>query len=404
MKMASHIAGKIPPVSSRPPDTPSPALGVYVHWPFCTRICPYCDFNVYKNRSLDERAWIEAMKVDLKFWHRQSLKTDNTRKLTSLYFGGGTPSLASLDILKSVIDLCENLWGFETGAEITLEGNPIDIESTHCHQWAEIGINRLSLGVQSFDDQALKFLGRDHDGASARTAIQTASMHFENVTFDLIYGLPEQTLSQWRHQLHSALSLNTSHLSLYQLTIESGTAFAKAKTRGTLVMPDEQTLGDFYEYAVEDMTAAGFDHYEISNFAKSQAQAKHNRLYWDYQDYIGIGPGAHGRLTQAGRKTATLAHFHPRDYLAACKAVHHGCREMMFLTPQQTMQERFSLGLRLKSGIPLKSDDYYFQSPERASRLKQCQNDGLVLWQDEKLIATPRGRQLLDSVLLALGL
>ena len=377
-------------------------LGVYVHWPFCQRICPYCDFNVYKDRTINTQQWCSALSAELEFWYDRQEKTD--RKLTSLYFGGGTPSLAPLAVIAEVIERCHALWGFQRDAEITLEANPTDFSKSQMQALKALGVNRLSLGVQSFRDDHLEFLGRDHDSASALRAIDMAQDIFGTITFDLIYGMPQQTLVQWREDLERAIALKTHHLSMYQLTIEQGTAFSFAAKRGDWQMQDENVLAAFYEMAIEQMVGAGYGHYEISNFAKHGHKAQHNLLYWHYQDYIGIGPGAHGRLRLKDERLATLNYLKPADYLNACQNNGHGVESEEALNLFEQMQERFALGLRLEDGIDLLEDDYFFTDEARKKYLDNLCGDGLLIWENNRLRATGRGRALLDSILPALGL
>lgn len=370
-------------------------LGVYVHWPYCTRICPYCDFNVYKNSNVDEKVWIAALTRDLEHWARQ---TPN-RKLTSLYFGGGTPSLAPIAVLESVIKNCDRLWGFEAGAEITLEANPTDAEQSTFHDIAATGVNRLSLGVQSLDDGALKFLGRNHTAQSAISAITLAQSNFERITFDLIYARPEQSLDDWRRELTQALTFGASHLSLYQLTIEPGTAFDR-QVRAERWQPAEDALSaDQFDLAQDLTGAAGLPAYEISNHAAPNAQSRHNLIYWRYQDYIGVGPGAHGRLTLSGARVATEALANPQEYLAAPKV---GVSELETLDQEAQLVERLTMGLRLNEGITLYADDPFYTDDARAAKLQQAIDDKFVLLQCGRLTATQHGRLVLNRLLYEL--
>ncbi|MEZ5892436.1 MAG: radical SAM family heme chaperone HemW [Parvularculaceae bacterium] len=373
------------------------ALGVYVHWPYCARICPYCDFNVYKTREVDEAAWRAAIIRDLEFWAARA----PGRRLSSLYFGGGTPSLAPLSVIAATIDACARLWGFEQNAEITLEANPTDAEQARFEAFAKAGVNRLSLGVQSFRDDALDFLGRDHSAEEAKHAIAAARAAFPRVTFDLIYGRPGQTLESWRDELAEALALKPQHLSLYQLTIEPGTAYARAVEKGRWAPPDEDICADMYEAAQEMTSAAGLPAYEISNHAAKGEESRHNLIYWTYADYIGVGPGAHGRLnggrlSGGGARIATETARSPRDYLAG--EPHQETR----LTELEEITERLSMGLRLADGIPFLPSDPYFDQPGAVARLGALGKDGLLAWNGARLSATPAGRRILNRVLYEL--
>ncbi len=369
-------------------------LGVYVHWPYCARICPYCDFNIYKNKALDAARWAEMLTRDLEL---MAARTPN-RKLTSLYFGGGTPSLAPLDVIDAVICTCERLWGFEPGPEITIEANPTDAEQSHFEALAAAGVNRLSLGVQSLRDDALAFLGRDHDAASARRAIETAQRTFKRTTFDLIYARPGQTLSAWRDELGEALNFGVGHLSLYQLTIEPGTAFAKAVAAGRWAPATEDQCADQFDLAQEMTADAGLPAYEISNHAAQDARSRHNLIYWNYHDYIGVGPGAHGRLSIDGRRLATEAAKTPADYLSG--GADRYVTEVLDETAQ--LVERLTMGLRLTDGVTLYADDYFYADERRTERLHALIDDGLVTLDCGRLRATVNGRRVLNAVLYEL--
>lgn len=371
-------------------------LGVYVHWPYCARICPYCDFNVYKNRNVDADAWIRALTRDL---DNYAARTQG-RKLTSLYFGGGTPSLAPLPVIESLIETCARLWGFEPGAEITLEANPTDAEQLRFEAFAKAGVNRLSLGVQSLRDEALNFLGRDHDARSAKRAIEAAKAAFPRVTFDLIYGRPGQTLDDWRIELGEALALAPQHLSLYQLTIESGTAFAIAVDKGRWTPPEDDITADMYDAAQEMTTAAGLPAYEISNHAGPGEESRHNLVYWTYGDYVGVGPGAHGRLTVDGERMATETSRTPKDYLDGAP------HTQTILNKSEATMERFTMGLRLRKGIALRETDPFFTDPATGAgayeRIDRLIGDNLLTWDGETLAATGDGRRILNRVLYEL--
>ncbi|WP_375201938.1 radical SAM family heme chaperone HemW [Hyphococcus sp.] len=367
-------------------------LGVYVHWPYCARICPYCDFNVYKNRAIDADAWIAALTRDLE---KYAARTPG-QKLTSLYFGGGTPSLAPLPVIESVIDTCAHLWGFEGGAEITLEANPTDAEQSRFDGFASAGVNRLSLGVQSLRDDALKFLGRDHDAESAKRAIEAAQAAFPRITFDLIYGRPGQPLQDWRDELSEALALGAPHLSLYQLTIEPGTAFAKAVDKGRWTPPEDDVTADMYEAAQEMTAGAGLPAYEISNHAKPGEESRHNLVYWTYGDYVGVGPGAHGRLTENGARIATETPLAPKDYLDGAPHME------TTLSASEATIERLSMGLRLRNGIPFTEADAFFTEAGSYERLDRLIGDGLLAWDGDLLVATDDGRRILNRILYEL--
>ncbi|WP_425410367.1 radical SAM family heme chaperone HemW [Hyphococcus sp.] len=375
----------------------SKALGVYVHWPYCARICPYCDFNVYKNRAIDAAAWKKALTKDLSHWARRT----GQGKLTSLYFGGGTPSRAPVEIIGHVIETCEFLWGFEQGAEITLEANPTDTEQLHFKEIANAGVNRLSLGVQSLRDEALAFLGRDHDADAARRAIECAQETFARMTFDLIYARPRQTIEDWRAELTEALAFGAGHLSLYQLMIEPATAFARAVDKGRWAPLDDDRSADLFD-ATQELTAqAGLPAYEISNHARPGDQSRHNLVYWTYGDYVGVGPGAHGRLSANGARIATETLARPEDYLTAA-AANAPMHVEAPLSATEANIERFSMGLRLIDGMALQPDDCFFEQGGAREKLRRLVEDGFLIWNGELLKASGNGRRLLNRVLYEL--
>ena len=370
-------------------------LGVYVHWPFCTRLCPYCDFNIYKNREIDAARWSIALVSDLEYWATRIER----RPLTSLYFGGGTPSLAPVSVIADVVDACERLFGFEENAEITLEANPTDAEQSKFNALAQAGINRLSLGVQSLRDDALEFLGRNHDATAALKALETARTTFPRMTFDLIYGRPEQTLDQWRAELLKALTFQPTHLSLYQLTIEPSTAFARAveKKRWSPVSSDQSA--DFYDIAQQVTDASGLPAYEISNHAAPGEQSRHNLLYWTYQDYIGVGPGAHGRLQIGARRVATEAFAAPEIYLQALEKTGNAIAQEEDLPEEAQLTERLAMGLRLADGIDLFADDFFYEDEKRVSALHTLTTEGFLSHNCGRLRTTDKGRPLLNTIL-----
>ena len=380
------------PPSSRSPSAETP-IGVYVHWPYCARICPYCDFNVYKTRAIDEAAWIAALRRDLDQWADET----SNRSLVSLYFGGGTPSLMPVRLVEAVIEACARRWGFVSEPEIVIEANPTDAERSRFAALAAAGVNRLSLGVQSLRDEALSFLGRNHAADDARRAIATAQQTFARTSFDLIYARPGQRLDDWRAELEEALGLGATHLSLYQLTIEPGTAFHAQVATGRWTPADDGLGADQFDLAQEATAAAGLHAYEISNHAAPGAQSRHNLLYWTYQDYLGVGPGAHGRVTIGGEKLATETPRRPEDYLK------DGWRTARTaLTAEERIVERLSFGLRLHAGMALDGKDPFFSRPGAREKLDGLVAEGLLVWDGRTLAATARGRRLLNAVLCAL--
>jgi len=373
-------------------------LGLYVHWPFCARICPYCDFNVHRDRGVDADAWSRALVADLEHWAARI----EPRTLSSIYFGGGTPSLAPLSVIADVIAAAEKIFGLHEDIEITLEANPDDADENRLRAIAAVGVNRLSLGVQSFDDAALEFLGRNHNAASARRAIALAQEIFATSTFDLIYGRPDQSDSDWHTELTEALAFSPSHLSLYQLTIEAGTAFAAQIAKGRWTPADDDRQARHYEIAQELTDAAGLGAYEISNYAKPGQESRHNLIYWRYQDYIGIGPGAHGRLMIDGARVATKALDRPDGYLQQTQMTGHGTETTENLDTEAQLVERLSMGLRLAEGIHLYADDVFYRNEARSAQLNRLVQEGFLAHDCGILRATDAGRPVLNRLIYEL--
>ena len=322
-------------------------LAIYVHWPYCARICPYCDFNVYKQKT--DETLLGAICQDLKGWREWS----GPREIISVHFGGGTPSLMRGADIAVILNTIDDLWGLPEGAEIGLEANPNNAATAKLDAFKAAGINRLSLGVQSFHDPALKQLGRDHDGAAARIAIAQAVERFPSISADLIFGWRGQTEELLRADIQALLDLNVSHISTYQLTIEDGTAFAKAEARGDVQAVNDDQSADFYDLVHKQLSGAGFEHYEISNFAKAGHRSQHNLAYWRGLDYVGAGPGAHGRLTVDGQRFATIAALRPDDYSARVKAKGLGAQTKEALSAEDRFDEYVLMGLRITDGLDL---------------------------------------------------
>jgi len=377
----------------------SDALALYVHWPYCARICPYCDFNVVRDRGrVEEQAGlVQAIMADME---AKSLLV-GPRRLASIFFGGGTPSLMPPEAVAAVIAQAKALFPPAGDIEITLEANPTDAEAGRYAALAEAGINRLSMGVQSFDDAALTFLGRDHSAAEARRAVQTAGEAFPRLSIDLIYARPGQSVADWTAELATALDLGFEHISPYQLTIEPTTAFGRAFARGTLTPPDEDLAASLYEATQEVLEAAGFEAYEVSNHARDvAARSSHNLHVWRGGDYLGLGPGAHGRLTLEGERTAVVAHRRIADYVAGvAKGAPWAERET--LDAPGAAEERVLLGLRTVEGVPL-TLLHTLGLSETTGPLADLIADGFLGLQDGRVAATARGRPLLDAVLKAL--
>jgi putative oxygen-independent coproporphyrinogen III oxidase len=380
-----------PPASGRGEDP----LALYIHWPFCVAKCPYCDFNSHVRDSVDQAAWQSALLADLRY--EAALLPG--RKISSIFFGGGTPSLMPPATVAALIAEADALWGLTDDCEITLEANPNSVEVANFAALAAAGVNRVSIGVQSFDAQALDFLGRAHGADEARRAIATAQAHFARVSFDLIYARPGQTMGAWEGELAEALTFGTDHLSLYQLTIEPGTRFATLAAKGDLVIPDGDAAADLFE-ATDAMTrAAGSPRYEVSNHARPGSESRHNLTYWRYGDYAGVGPGAHGRrLAQA-----TERHKKPENYLGAVARNGHGLKIESNLTALERTSEALVMGLRLSEGVDLARIEAMsglsrgdFLDLAAVGRLA---GQGLVGLKGDRLGVTDVGILLLDSIL-----
>jgi len=318
-------------------------VALYVHWPFCVSKCPYCDFNSHVRADIDQKAWRDALLVDLA--HEARLLPD--RRLTSIFFGGGTPSLMNPSTVEAVIEAAASHWQPAEDVEITLEANPNSVEAERFADLAMAGVNRVSLGLQSFSDDALAFLGRAHSADEGFAALETAQKNFKRVSFDLIYGLPRDTEDSWSVTLAQALTLGTRHLSLYQLTIEPGTRFASMVAKRELEPLDSDCAAALYELTEAMTSDAGLPAYEISNYARSGHESRHNLTYWRYGDYSGVGPGAHGR--RLGRRT--VRHKKPENFLSAVKRNGHGIGEEAPLSIVESADEALVMGLRLAEGI-----------------------------------------------------
>jgi oxygen-independent coproporphyrinogen-3 oxidase len=360
-------------------------LALYIHWPFCVSKCPYCDFNSHVRDQVDQAQWREALLADLAYEAGQM----PNRKLTSIFFGGGTPSLMPPATVEALLGAAEQHWGFADGIEITLEANPSSVEAARFADLARAGVNRVSLGLQSLDDQALRFLGRAHGVDEGLMALGTAQSVFERVSFDLIYALPGQSAEAWAAELARALSFGTGHLSLYQLTIEPGTRFAALAAKGALVPADPDESATLYELT-QDMTgAAGLPAYEISNHARPGEESRHNLAYWRYQAYAGIGPGAHGRRNGV----ATQRHKKPENWLNALARNGHGIVEESEIAPREQRVEALLMGLRLAEGIAYAPEGLDLAAVDRLAA------QGLLERTPARLRTTPRGMLLLDGIL-----
>ncbi len=381
-------------------EVAGPSLSLYVHWPYCLSKCPYCDFNSHVSDAIDHARWRAAYGRALA--HYADLMPGRT--VRSIFFGGGTPSLMEPETVAHVIETARSLWPMAEDVEITLEANPTSVAFEKFSAFAAAGVNRVSIGVQSFDDAALKFLGREHNAAEARRALETASKYFDRYSFDLIYSRPDQDVKAWRQELENALQYEGGHLSLYQLTIEPGTPFERRHKRGEFEVPADEGAGSLYETTQTVLQEKGLPAYEISNHARVGQESRHNLAYWRYDDYVGIGPGAHGRLTlPTGEKVATRAHRAPDVWLSKVEKAGDGAYPFETLSHENRLVETVMMGMRLREGVPFSRLEREggeiwrtFLDFEKITALK---NEGYLLDTAEALIATDAGRQRLNALL-----
>lgn len=391
-------------------------FGVYVHWPFCAQKCPYCDFNSHvrfggsDGRSgWDEQRFLSAYKNELRYLRERT----GPRVATSVFFGGGTPSLMQPDTVTVILEEIGRLWPLEEDAEVTLEANPGSVEADRFKGYREAGVNRVSIGVQSLRDDQLKALGRIHSVAEARRALEIAGSTFERVSFDLIYARSGQTLDDWKAELAEALQFGPSHLSLYQLTIEPGTAFEKLYRAGKLAIPDGDMAAEFYSLTEEMTAEAGLPAYEVSNYARPGQESRHNLTYWRYGEYIGVGPGAHGRLvegedgasSQSSVRFGTETEKHPETWAKLVEAKGHGLTVNEPIDRSEAADEILLMGLRLREGLELDRLVEIGGVRPAASAIEQLAGQGLVeVSRDGKrLKAIGDGRLLIDKLVLQLS-
>jgi len=378
-----------------PEDWENTGFGLYIHWPFCQAKCPYCDFNSHVAAKIDQQAWAKAYLSEIE---RVGAETQG-RILRSVFFGGGTPSMMEPEIVDAILTKVRATWGMANDIEITLEANPTSVEAGRFAGYRQAGVNRISMGIQALNDADLKALGRLHSAKEALAAFDIARSTFERVSFDLIYARQDQSLESWRTELKQALSMAIDHLSLYQLTIEGGTAFgdryAAGKLRG---LPDEDNAADMFEATQEICEAHSFPAYEVSNHAKKGAESIHNKIYWKYGDYAGIGPGAHGRLTLGGIRHATETHLAPQKWLNAVNQSGNGESERTSLDLSEQTTEFLLMGLRLNEGVDL-GRLATSQKDRFELRIKELTELGLIEKNAEQLLVTPSGRPVLNGVL-----
>lgn len=372
-------------------------LALYIHWPFCKAKCPYCDFNSHVRERIDEAAWQRSLLAELDYWASRT----GPRQLTSIFFGGGTPSLMPPDTVAALITRAQQHWP-GSNVEITLEANPTSVEAAKLRDFRSAGINRLSMGIQALNDADLKALGRQHSATEAMGAIELAAQTFDRFSFDLIYARPQQTITQWKAEMAQALQFRPSHLSVYQLTIEPGTQFATLFQRGDLHIPDDDLASALYEETQATLLEAGLPAYEISNHAAPGQECRHNLTYWRYEDYVGIGPGAHGRVTLDGDKRATRTHRAPEEWLERVNTHGHGVTEERSISREDQKDEMLLMGLRLTEGIPLAKLNAYGVTLNPA-KLAILQKHALIGLDDKTLRATEAGRLRLNALIAELA-
>jgi oxygen-independent coproporphyrinogen-3 oxidase len=371
-------------------------LALYVHWPFCVSKCPYCDFNSHVRSGIDQAEWRKALLTDLA--HEATLLPGRT--LTSIFFGGGTPSLMEPSTAAAIIDAAHSHWNASEDLEITLEANPNSVEAARFADLGAAGVNRLSLGLQSFDDDALAFLGRAHSACEGQEALEIAQKHFPRVNFDLIYALPGDTEASWLATLKRALSLGTSHLSLYQLTIEPGTRFASMVAKHEFEPLDSDAAAALFELTADESEAAGIPAYEVSNHARPGQESRHNLTYWRYGDYAGIGPGAHGR--RSGMRS--VRHRKPENFLSGLDRNGHGIVEEEPLSRREAADEALVMGLRLAEGLDPEALEQRFEVPVVDwTAVGRYSDEGLLERENGRIRTTPKGRLVLDSLLAAIA-
>ncbi len=394
-----QIENKVDKGADRVDDWKHGGFGLYLHWPFCASKCPYCDFNSHVASEIDQDAWASAYLTEI---DRIAAETED-RVLNTVFFGGGTPSLMSPDLVAALIERIHSNWRAANDLEITLEANPGSVEAERFKGFAEAGVNRVSMGMQALNDTDLRRLGRLHSAAEGRAAFDIARSAFERVSFDLIYARQFQTLSAWKAELREALGMAVDHLSLYQLTIEPGTAFgARAAKGGLKGLPEDELSADMYLITQDICSDYGMEGYEISNHAREDAASRHNLICWRGGDYAGIGPGAHGRLTLGGRRFATETLLSPDHWLQQVNSLGHGELPRSEVPRDEQAMEYLMMGLRLSEGIDLQRYQDLAEDPLDRARILELEEQGLLAQSGTRLRATRQGRPVLNALLRSL--
>lgn len=374
-------------------------FGLYVHWPFCQAKCPYCDFNSHVVSGIDQDRWAKALAREIKRWSERT----PDRVLRSIFFGGGTPSLMNGSTVETILRAAQDGWTWSNDIEITLEANPTSVEAERFRDYAMAGVNRVSLGVQALNDTDLKRLGRLHDVATALKALKVARDVFARVSFDLIYARQDQTLPGWRSELETALAYEPDHMSLYQLTIEPGTAFWDRQLAGGLKgLPDEDLAADMYDATQDICGNAGLAAYEVSNHAKNGCESRHNLVYWRYGDWVGVGPGAHGRITGLdGKRVSNVGYLQPGRWLQAAESG-SGDETLAPVSERDAFSEMLMMGLRLSEGIDLQRLATFGSVSALEQRVDELSADGFLWRDDTRFGTTDQGRLLLNRVVTEL--
>jgi len=375
------------------------AFGIYVHWPYCAAKCPYCDFNSHVQRDLSENGYLNAILSELSYYANLA----PGRTVSSIFFGGGTPSLMRPATAGKILDAIAAHWPLSPGAEVTLEANPSSVEAESFADFRRAGINRVSLGVQSLRDDQLQFLGRLHDAAEARNAISIANANFDRVSFDLIYARPGQTADEWAAELREALALAAGHLSLYQLTIEPGTAFYRLHAAGKLHVPQDDDAATLYEITQDLCNGTGLAAYEVSNHARPGEEARHNLLYWRYGEYAGVGPGAHGRVVTPAGRLALSAKRDPAAWASSVRREGHGLESSDVLSKGEEAEEMLLMGLRLAEPFPLERLEALTGFRLADDAVQALAGDALLTVNDNRLIVSSQGRLVLNSLIETLS-
>lgn len=376
------------------------AFGIYVHWPFCKAKCPYCDFNSHvRQMPVDAMAFAGALVAELRWMKART----PGRRVTSIFFGGGTPSLMPPAAVSHVLDGIASLWPVAEDAEITLEANPTSVEAENFRSYRAAGVNRVSVGVQSLNEAHLKALGRQHTPEEALAAFRLAAKIFPRVSFDMIYARPDQSLADWRDELSRALGEQQGHMSLYQLTIEPETRYADLFAAGKLALPNDDLSADLYDLTQELTEAAGLPAYEVSNHARPGDESRHNLLYWRYGEYAGVGPGAHSRLIDGGNRAALIAEKHPETWRDLVTSRGHGVASEETVPPFEQAREMLLMGLRISEGIDVAAHARLSNRPLSEERIAALVELGLVMQEKTRLKATPAGRRILNAVIAELA-